>query len=357
MSEMKFNLQRFTEEKYGTSGSDNIQNYNSDVIIYGYEGDDEIRTNMGSNITVYGDAGNDTIFAYGDGSDIMLYGGTGDDSVYVYGGSEDSKIFGGTGNDTIIMLGGDFTINAGEDNDYIEMSGYTANVFQYSNGDGNDTIVGYNTGESANKKIQIAGSYSTTTSGNDAVINVGAGSILIKDAANVSLSIEQLTTEDTGDTVVTALSIDNTVDNTIISGTAANDTIVNSGENVTINAGAGNDSIHNNGEYALLNGDDGDDTIVSYSYGGITINGGEGNDILSDNNGLNIINGDDGDDSINSGGTDNTIYGGAGNDTILAEGMSVAAYGGEGDDFISTAATVTIQLIFPTVMQSALTTV
>ena len=214
-------------------------------------------------------------------------------------------------------------------------STFTGNIsgdIQNANGDTVSSTVGTVnvTLDETSKWYLTADTYISSFSGTAANVITGSYDLYV-DGVVLDGTSE---TDDADDTVVTALSIDNTVDNTIISGTAANDTIVNSGENVTINAGAGNDSIHNNGEYALLNGDDGDDTIVSYSYGGITINGGAGNDILSDNNGLNIINGDDGDDSINSGGTDNTIYGGAGNDTILAEGMSVAAYGGEGDDFI-----------------------
>ncbi len=259
-------------------------------------------------------------------------------------------------------------------------STFTGNIsgdIQNANGDTVSSTVGTVnvTLDETSKWYLTADTYISSFSGTAANVITGSYDLYVDGVALDGTS----ETDGTDDTVVTALSIDNTVDNTIISGTSANDTITNSGENVTvyggagddnitnafdvmtatsgrnaliyagtgndtianaqssnitINAGDGNDSIHNSGEYALLNGDDGDDTIVSDSYGGITINGGAGNDILSDNNGLNLINGDDGDDSISSGATDNTIYGGAGNDTILADGMSVSVYGGDGDDFI-----------------------
>lgn len=51
--------------------------------------------------------------------------------------------------------------------------------------------------------------------------------------------------------------------NTVISGTAEADDIINYSDRVTINGGDGNDSITNRGYYCIVNGEGDHDTGVS----------------------------------------------------------------------------------------------
>ena len=156
--------------------------------------------------------------------------------------------------------------------------------------------------------------------------------------------------------------ISNSTDNTIISGTAGNDSIYNVGDYVTINGGAGADSISNYGDRVTINGDNGNDAI-SNSGGRVLINSGAGDDSISIyyyDLGTKVYTGD-GDDRIHihnqgyddnrievdagngndfiyseSKGDDYTLRGGDGNDTIVAkEGSCCYLDGGAGADVIS----------------------
>ncbi|MBR1858867.1 MAG: hypothetical protein IJ797_05170, partial [Selenomonadaceae bacterium] len=74
----------------------------------------------------------------------------------------------------------------------------------------------------------------------------------------------------TSSTTVKGLSINNYTDDTLISGTAGNDTIYSLGDVTTIKAGDGNDSVYS-----------------GYAAENVTINGGKGNDTI-ESNGTNI---------------------------------------------------------------------
>lgn len=109
----------------------------------------------GQNFFIVEDSRN-TIIATGSGNDSIIGGGGQDhitvgDSGIVYGGAGNDTIIGGTGssilsgadgNDSIIAGSGDSTIIGGTGNDTL-VAGAGKDIFIYSPGDGNDTIIGF----------------------------------------------------------------------------------------------------------------------------------------------------------------------------------------------------------------------
>ena len=156
------------------------------------------------------------------------------------------------------------------------------------------------------------------------------------------------------------LNIALTEEDTLFSGTDADDTIVGSAGNHTIFGLAGNDILAggpgddvlfgNEGDDSLfggsgddtlyggpgndyLSGDDGDDVIFGES-GQNTIIGGQGNDSLVGGSGNDIIRGTQGNDTILGTGGNNVLAGGPGEDVIVGGGGNDTIFGGLGDDQI-----------------------
>ena len=190
----------------GGAGKDFIDNYGDSVIISGDADNDEIHNGWignGDSVTIDGGDGNDYIWNDG-GSNVSINSGAGDDTIdnegenstilagdgndYIWNDDDGSNasINAGAGNDSIENSGDDVTINAGAGDDSINNE-YGKNVlFTYAAGDGNDTVYGF----SANDTLQIGdgtGTYSTTKNDNDIVVTVGDGSILLQDAASLSV--------------------------------------------------------------------------------------------------------------------------------------------------------------------------
>ncbi len=276
------------------------------------------------------------------------------------------KVENSAANVSIIGTAGDDTIsNEGENV-----------LYKYAQGDGNDTIYGFN--ETSTLSISDT-EYSTTKSGNDIVVTVGDGSITLKNVASLA-SVNIDGTEVSANPLLITLtegndSYSNTVnsatiqalggDDTIqswgnsvsIDGGTGHDYIYNSslGTSVTIDGGADNDSIYNHASKVTIDGGDGDDTIDNWdnNVNNVTIDGGAGNDSINNigsfvtisggagydyiyNRGTNVtINGGDGDDTINNYGDNVTIDGGDGNDVIAnSTSDSVSISGGAGNDYI-----------------------
>ncbi len=344
----------------------NIDNSDSSVSISGGDSNDTI-TNSGQNVTITAYGGNDSIknenisvtIDAGDGSDtlknyqsnyVSMTGGNGND--YIYDKSWYSTINAGDGNDTIVNYnsGKDYSIDAGAGNDFVSVNsnegsmtvkGSTGNdsilainsyaiLYQYSAGDGNDTINGFN----ENSTLSIAGGiYSTQKSGNDIIIMVGDGQIMLTGAASLSkLNI-------IGEEKKSALNINNTARGASITGTAGADTIQNNGSKVTISAQGGEDLITNNGggNVTSIDAGNGDDTITNNHAQEVTIDGGSGSDSISNNGNFNTLSGGDGDDTIsNTDGFYPSISGAAGNDVLSIYNSSAATLnGGAGDDTLN----------------------
>ena len=164
-------------------GNDSIHNdHGSRVTIHAGVGDDSIHNNGGELVTINAGDGNDYINT--SGANVTMDAGDGNDYIDNYK-SYKVSMDAGAGNDTIRNNGGDqATINAGDDDDLIVLSGNTfGTVIVYNEGDGNDTITGFN--EDDTLKIS-GGSYSSQISGSDIILTVGEGNITLQGAASLS---------------------------------------------------------------------------------------------------------------------------------------------------------------------------
>ncbi len=367
-------------------GDDTISNSGYNSTILSGAGNDSIYNHYGEQSKLYGGAGNDTIYNYIN-DNVTLYGGTGNDYIYNYAGDENyinggdgkdtiyhesagsSTIEGGTGKDYILLEDSyGNTINGGADNDTIEINGaentviggtgndyiifdineeyalyrsenvneedemlyyqLAGNFFQYENGDGKDTITGFD----SNDTIKIAsGKFTTTKSGSDFIINVGNGSILLKNAVPDKYSKVHIINSSGSVAVYN--------DWSIMSGTSGNDSLKNISDIVTVKGLDGDDTIYNIGHYVYIEGGNGNDSIYTdddYGNNCVTVDGGKGNDTIDGDYYYSYINGGEGDDYIISPSsyyTQNTINGGNGNDTILNL-HEASADGGAGNDYI-----------------------
>ena len=170
-------------------GSDTVENFRENVTIDTGAGNDRITLNgygyTGHHTSVNAGAGNDYIGNWEPDSTVD----GGDDNDYIENHHAEVTIQGGAGDDTISSSSyftGNVTIIGGEGNDSISMSNYYAtssHFIQYTLGDGNDTVWGFQ----ANSTLNISGSgYSTEKSGNDIIVNVGEGFVLLKNVASLS---------------------------------------------------------------------------------------------------------------------------------------------------------------------------
>ena len=185
---------------FAGDGNDTIKNTASNVLLDGGAGKDKI-TSTGDNVTINGGAADDNIIT--EGANVLVDGGAGIDRVTITGNSANSTVLGGAGKDTFVvdadslMVDGGadadaFTLNAevknvtvigGAGNDTIRNNG-AGNFFQYSSGDGNDSIIGF----SANDTLYIANSaYTTKQSGDDVIITIGKNTVTLKNIAKDSV--------------------------------------------------------------------------------------------------------------------------------------------------------------------------
>lgn len=396
----------------GGSGNDSISAGNSAkyITIYAGDGKDTITGNY-YNSKIFGGAGNDYInvvdsdvYKYGsyalmlskysrlsdswkDNLTTTIDGGDGDDVINVVGFSPVS-IDGGAGNDKI-SLAGDYgylpsrTIKGGKGNDIIygvddkvktgalEYCGFVGTYYEYSYGDGNDTIYNYH----GNDTISIGGtsSYTTLTSGDNFVISVsGSGSITLyndsynstkdkkvnivggkyEEALNISIgggggiggqSLGSGTDND--DTLPTGISIKSSVltasakftGSTINLANYSNATKVSAAnvpKSLNIVGNSSNNSLKGGKGADTINGDFGKDTILG-GAGNDKIYGGNDNDLLKGEVGNDTIYGDSGNDTLYGGEGTDKLYGNAGNDKILGDAENDSLYGGSGNDTLT----------------------
>ncbi|MBR0062447.1 MAG: hypothetical protein IJP68_13315 [Selenomonadaceae bacterium] len=327
-------------------------------------------TNNDSNVVVNGLAGDDTLENYS--QDAVIVGGAGDDSILSR--AENVTLEGGAGNDSILSRAENVTLEGGKGNDVIENRSYTYMVdysgnfdywlgfdnvvFNYAAGDGDDTVYGFNS--TSTLKIS-SDTYSTQASGKDVLVNVGEGSVLLKNANGTTLNIETVsagndTIESTTLTVtnktkspVTLSAAVETVDASArtkavkIIGNALANSIVGGSNKDTLSGGAGNDKLFGNAGNDSLVGGDGKDTLSGGAgndkllgqAGNDSLVGGDGKDTLSGGAGNDKLLGQAGNDSLNGGDGADTLSGGAGNDKLLGQAGNDSLNGGDGADTLS----------------------
>ena len=379
---------------YGYDGNDYIVNMYSNVSLFGGHDDDTIVSQLGlgddhSTTTansILGGPGKDLIMAYDNNSTIL--GGDDIDRIGIFGTK--NKIYGGNDTDAILLKDGanDNTINGGLGDDVISLENVKNAVIEYSEGDGNDLILGYNEDDI----ILINGNYSTQTNEQDVIIVVDNDSITLSGASGKNININNkrsvIGEEQEGNTntfipmpsfwypevkEIRGTNGDDNIDNSknsnvMIHGLGGNDDIWNSIEDVSIDSGTGNDTITNQSYYTYygfsmyedtpneasrvyINGNLGDDYIInrhdsvrdrvsgrtsSANAKNVTIYGGDGNDTIKDEGMYSVIDGGGGNDSIsNILFTSTSIEGGSGDDTIQNVGYSSSINGGKGNDYIT----------------------
>ena len=288
----------------GTEYNDTIENKASNVTIDGGKGNDSICNNNYSNVTMNGGEGNDEFLNWG--SNVKVDGGEGNDSIANSEGSKNTTIFGGAGNDTVRETSKyGSTINGGTGNDLISLvSGSKNALIVYNTGDGDDKISGFN----ATSTLQLGngtGTYSTTKSGNDIIVNVEKGKITLQGAATLSaLNIKGVYVIKGTNGDDEFYSFDNTLNGVMIQALDGDDFISNERYDVTMDGGKGNDELYNgeSGKNVSMNGGEGNDDLHN------------GEDVGADNV---TMNGGAGDDTIENHGNNVTISGSTGNDEIF----------------------------------------
>ena len=110
--------------------------------------------------------------------------------------------------------------------------------------------------------------------------------------------------------------------NSVLIGTAGNDTINGGNGNDTITAGDGDDNVSSGNGNDVVNGGRGNDVV----------DGANGNDSLEGGAGNNQLSGGNGDDNLRAGDGDNILIGGNGNDILAVGSGNNSLTGGNGND-------------------------
>ncbi len=259
---------KITLEGAGSLSSVNVSGeYKNPLLIVGKETADNFNNTL-VGATIQGLGGNDTI--RNTGSKASILGGKGNDIINEVGStSHDNTITGGAGNDTINLASG-----AG-----------TNDVIEYSSGDGNDLITGFN----ASSTLKIGGGKGTYFDfwyGKDLIVQVGENMITLSGAASLSkvnISGKKSTTLTLTDAMGgnwTLGSMTKVVDGSkrtkaikISAGAPANSIVGGSG-NDSFFGGAGNDTLY---------GGKGNDTLIGGAGADVFLYAsGDGSDIITD---------------------------------------------------------------------------
>ena len=288
-----------------------VENQKDNTIVYGTDFADDL-FNSKLNVKIFGYGSDDTI--ENRGYEVIIEAGDGNDSIYsdVYPslGSENYRratIYGGAGKDTVLVNDNETSLNAGADNDFISIFGNDrwenntlqgglgndtiyggkSNVIIYEEGDGNDTIF---CGTSCDT-IQIASNsdFTSVHSGNDIIINVGSGSMLLKNPSDIIITKASKFLNGTKDND----KISNDSSYKTVATDEGDDIIYNTGGRGTkLDGGADNDFIYNGGNDIITDYEKGKDKINldSASISNFTTINKDVTFTLSNNNSLTLNN-------------------------------------------------------------------
>lgn len=160
--------------------------------------------------------GNDIIGSYG--NNVTIDGGAGSDNIAIGMNFSDAS------------SGKNVTVTGGTGVDYITSTTDRGVLFQYKSGDGIDFINGFNSKDT----LQITGSnYSTMTSGNDFIVSVGTGYVVLTNFSIIPVKIKDASGK---------LTTYNKNPSYVLFGTDYDDVITNTSKNSTVLGYAGNDT-------------------------------------------------------------------------------------------------------------------
>lgn len=295
----------------GTAQADSIYNIGATVTIDAGAGDDTIGGNGLRKTFLYSDGdGNDVFTNYQStdtiniadgseyqtlisGSDVIVSIGNGsitlvdaaDKTLNIVGGNPTdngvSDIISNSDSNTLIIgtddadlirnTGSNVTIRAGAGSDIISLdSSAENNVIQFGIGDGNDTVYGFEEGDTIQSHSGLR--YITLESGNDIIYRLFDGSLTLKDAVGKQTYIEVGYNPE---------GIYNGWIGTAVDGTSSDDFIDNYAWRVTVNAEAGDDTVTNGWQASLSAIDAGDGNDLIFVQAGYeTVEGGAGDDTI-----------------------------------------------------------------------------
>ncbi len=288
---------------YGDAGDDTLVGGPNNDSLTGWSGADTLSGGLGNDaLDGSADASTDTVVGAADSThpDITLtattMSGIGADTIT---NIDAARLLGDAGNNTFnaSAYNRPATLDGGGGIDTLQ-GGSAADTL--TGGPGSDTLDGG--GSTGDRVVESADTSFTLTNGS--LVSAATGSD--------SLSFVELATLTGGPGA-------NTLNAVGFSGSA------------TLNGGDGPDSLLGGAGTETLNGDGGDDTLAS--GGGVdALNGGDGNDGLDGGDGNDTLNGGDGDDSLDGGNDADTLSGGIGTDALRG-GLGVDALNGdEGED-------------------------
>ena len=335
-----------------TSGGTNHQVAafgNFTALVGSAYGDD---LTIGSDDTVDGGAGEDTIYIGDNTSGASVSGGADDDLLIVSGTSVSELTFSGDDGLDIMRNTGEITgltFGGGADDDILENTGSILGTLNFGGDDGIDILTNTGTiGElifngGADDDIFINnGAIATTLSfgGDDDILLSGTG------------TIESLTFG--GDDGADIFANLGTITSLTFSGGADDDIFINVGSATSLNFGGDDDVLLNGGGTIgtlVFSGDDGIDEFRNFGeITTLTFNGGADDDIFTNETGGTLTSltfgGDDGLDLLQNAGTisDLTFSGGADDDTLLntADGtLTSLTFGGDdGSDILNNFGTI-----------------
>ena len=227
-----------------------------------------------------------------------------------------------------------------------------ADTFFFSDGFGNDSVVG-GEGGTDQDVIDLSGASGPVTV---SFTDEEAGTIVAGTDTITFGQIERLILTEGSDSVDATLVWDGVggdnpgVD---IDARGGDDVVVGGNGGDTIDGGTGDDSIDGGYGDDILLGGEGNDTILGgievgddFIDGGAgadfidggnqndTLSGGDGNDTVLGGDGADSIDGGTGDDSLSAGADADTIFGGTGNDYVDGDAGDDSLSGGDGDDVL-----------------------
>ena len=354
---------------FGDAGADRFDIYVSNALVDGGADNDTINFRGGGSQTAHGGIGDDRFNFYADATNVSLFGDDGNDDFYGYLHSISGTIAGGAGNDYFVQFTTGVTLAGGLGNDIYRVTATGAATISEALGEGTDSV-------------QIARGFSYTLADNVENISVQgfSGSVLTAATINGNALNNRIAAHNNDE------SINGLDGNDNIGGKGGNDTLSGGNGNDYLDGGTGDDILTGGAGTDILQGRTGSDTmaggtgndtyyvdslgdlvaenigdgtdLVRASVSGYTLTsnvengylvgigdgdlaGNELNNLIVGSSGKNLLDGYGGNDTINGGAGDDSLWGwdgddtlngGAGNDEMVGSTGNDVLNGGTGDD-------------------------